>query len=104
MQKRRYEMLLPLRYNDGRPMEDEKFHETREDLIARFDAVSFLPGSVQGTWIHEGIRYEDDTRRIVIDVEDTPENHEFFLNYKSVLCERFEQVVIYVASYPIEIL
>ena len=104
MRKKRYEMHLPLKYNDGRPMEDEKFHETREELIVRFDAVSFLPGAVQGTWIHEGTRYDDDTRRVLIDVEDTPENHEFFVNFKAILCERFQQVEIYSASYPVEIL
>ena len=51
MQKRRYEMLLPLRYNDGRPIEEEKIYQTREELIARFDALAFQPGVVQGTWI-----------------------------------------------------
>ena len=73
MRKRRYEMHLPLKYNDGRAMEEEKIYQTREELIARFDAVSFLPGSVQGTWIHEGMRYEDDLRRVFVDVEDTPD-------------------------------
>ena len=102
MQRRRYEMLLPLKYNDGRPMEDEKIHQTREELVARFDAISVLPGSVQGIWIHEGTRYEDDTRRIAMDVDDTAENREFFVNYKAMLCERFEQVEIYIVSYPLD--
>ncbi len=104
MQKRRYEMLLPLRYNDGRAVEDEKIYQTREELVARFDAVALQPGVVQGTWIHEGVRYEDDLRRVVVDVEDVPETRQFFLNYKPVLCERFQQLEIYIASYPIEIL
>ena len=96
-------MLLPLKYNDGRPMEEEKIYDTREELISRFDAVSFQPGVVQGSWVHEGIRYEDDLRRIVVDVEDTPENHEFFVQYKPVLCQRFEQIEIYVYSYLIDV-
>jgi hypothetical protein len=97
-------MLLPLRYNDGRPIEEEKIYQTREDLIARFDAVSFQPGSVQGTWIQEGVRYEDEFRRVIVDVEDTPENHQFFLNLKPVLCERFQQIEIYIVSSPVDIL
>lgn len=32
MRKRRYEMLLPLRYNDGNSIEDEKIYQTRESL------------------------------------------------------------------------
>jgi len=85
-------------------MEEEKIYQTREEWIARFDAVSFLPGSVQGTWIHEGVRYEDDLRRVFVDVEDTPENREFFVNDKPTLCERFQQVEIYVVSFPVEII
>jgi hypothetical protein len=104
MRKRRYEMLLPLKYNDGRPIEDVKIYQTREELIARFDAISFLPGSVQGIWVHQGTRYEDDLLRVMVDVEDMHENHEFFVGFKAILCERFEQVEIYIASYPVEIL
>jgi hypothetical protein len=59
-------------------------------------------GSIQGIWVHEGIRYEDDTRRIVIDVDDTPDNREFFVIYKPTLCERFDQVEIYIVSYPLD--
>lgn len=104
MQKRRYEMLLPLKYNDGRAVEEEKIYQTREELVARFDAVAFQPGVVQGIWVHEGTRYEDDLRRVVVDVEDLPETRQFFVDYKPVLCERFQQIEIYIASYPIDIL
>jgi hypothetical protein len=104
MRKRRYEMLLPLRYNDGQPIEDEKLYQTREELIARFDAISFMPGTVQGIWVHEGTRYEDELLRIVIDVEDIPENNTFLVTFKATLCERFQQIEIYIASYPVEIL
>jgi hypothetical protein len=34
-------------------------------------------------------------------VEDTAENEEFFIRYKSTLLERFEQIEIYIASYEI---
>ena len=104
MQKRRYEMLLPLKYNDGCSVEVEKIYQTREELIARFDAVSFQPGVVQGTWVYEGVRYEDDLRQIVVDVEDTLEMRQFFLDYKPILCERFQQIEIYITSYVVEVL
>ena len=32
MRKRRYEMLLPLKYNDGRAVGKEKFYQTRIHL------------------------------------------------------------------------
>ncbi len=104
MPKRRYEILLPLRHNDGRPVGPEKFDQTRQDLVAQFGAVSFHPHSILGIWLNEGQRFEDELVRVVVDVEDTGENRQFFARLKAVLLERFDQVEIYVASYPIEIL
>ena len=36
----RYEILLPLQYNDGTPVEPEKFQETRRELVRRFGALT----------------------------------------------------------------
>jgi hypothetical protein len=89
MQKRRYEIHLPLKYNDGRPISGEAFEQTREELVAHFGGLSLLPESVRGIWINEGTRYEDDLLRFVVDIEDTPENRQFFTAWKPLLLERF---------------
>lgn len=104
MPKRRYEILLPLRHNDGRSVAAEDFDRTRQELVAQFGAVSFFPQSLLGTWMHEGSRFEDELVRVVVDVEDTPESRQFFTGFKAVLLERFEQLEIYIASYPIEVI
>ena len=36
----RFEMLLPLFYNDGRRIESEKFLRTDDDLVQRFGVTS----------------------------------------------------------------
>ena len=84
-------------------MDGEQFEQTREDLIVQFGAVSILPHTVLSIWVHEGTRYEDELLRLVVDVEDTPENGQFFASYKATLLERFEQIEIYIASYPVDI-
>jgi hypothetical protein len=66
--------------------------------------VSFHPHPVFGVWLHEGTRYEDQSARMVVDVEDTPEDRQFFVEFKVVLLERFEQLEIYIVSYPIDVL
>lgn len=48
MLRRRYEILLPLTFNDGRPIPGEAFEQTREELVARFSGVTLLPGSNRG--------------------------------------------------------
>jgi hypothetical protein len=97
-------MLLPLKHNDGQPIPGEKLSQTREELLAHFGAISAQPGVIQGTWIHGDTRYEDELLRLVIDVDDTPENHQFFVEYKTLLLERYRQLAIYIASYPVDIL
>jgi hypothetical protein len=50
MLRRRYEILLPLRHNDGRPVSDEKLNQTREELVNQFDGISVQPQSILGIW------------------------------------------------------
>jgi hypothetical protein len=104
MRKRRYEILLPLKHNDGRPVNDELLEQTREEIVNQFDGVTFLPQTIFGTWVQAGARFEDELVRIVVEVEETPENHQFFVDFKKSLLERFDQLEIYIAYYPVDIL
>jgi hypothetical protein len=78
MRKRRYEMLLPLTHNDGRPVDPEKHEKTREELATRFGALSSLPATGRGVWVHEGQCYEEEFIRLFVDVPDTRANRQFF--------------------------
>ena|ERR1051325_4219298 len=103
MSFRRYEITLPTRYNDGRSIEPEKYLNTRREIAARFGALTFLPQLALGEWTHEGVRYEENNLRIVVDVEDTPENAEFFSQLKQSLKARFQQIEVWIVSYEIRI-
>ena len=103
MSFRRYEITLPTRYNSGQPIEPEKFLITRREIGARFGALTFMPQPIHGEWSHEGVRYEDVNLRIVVDVEDTPDNTEFFRRLKQTLKDRFQQIDIWIVSYEIRI-
>ena len=54
--------------------------------------------------MHEGQRYEEDFIRLFVDVPDTQANRKFFVRLKATLLTRFEQLEIYIASYPVDIL
>ena len=54
---KRYEVLLPLRYNDGSVVEEELFEQTRAYLAEQFGSLTFEPAPVRGIWTHEGIQY-----------------------------------------------
>ena len=104
MRKRRYEILLPVRFNDGRRVSGELLEQTRQDIMDQFGAVQIQPHTVLGLWVYEGSRYEDELRRFTVDIEDTPENQQFFVKFKQTLLERYEQIEIYIVSYPVDIL
>lgn len=104
MLKRRYEILLPLAHNDGRPVDENVLEQTREELVQRFGGLSAFPQSVLGIWVYDDQRYEDASMMLTIDVEDSAENRQWLSGFKQVLLERFEQLEIYIVSYPVDIL
>lgn len=100
----RFEILLPLYYNDGRQIEKEKFLKTDEELVREFGATSTDTVIVSGRWIYQGILYEDKLIRIRIDAEDTPANRNFLKQYKETLKARFEQQEIWITAQQIELI
>jgi hypothetical protein len=104
MQKRRYEILLPVRYNDGRDVEPRKLYDSKEEAMARFAGLTADSVVRVGSWRDaEGTRYNDETIRLTVDVDDTPEIKQAMVQYKAEMIERFQQKEIYIVSYPIEI-
>jgi len=101
---RRYEILLPLRFNDQQPIPDELLGETVVELRQRFGAVSSETQIIRGLWQHEGESYRDELSRVFVDVPDTPENRQFFQEYKELLKARFRQLDIWMTTYLIEVL
>ncbi len=104
MRLKRYEILLPLLYNDGSSVEKEKFLSTNEELIERFGATTTDSARIVGRWLYQGQSYEDKLIRITVDVADTSESNSFFRTYKETLKKRFRQIDIWIASHPIEII
>ena len=103
MSFRRYEIILPTRYNDGTPVAEGEFWDVAKELVSHFGATSYLPEPIHGLWIHQGKTYEENNVRLFVDVEDTPENAAFFQRFKAALKERFRQIDIWIVSYEIRL-
>ena len=37
-----YDIFLPLRYNDGNHVESHKFQDVQEQLLAKFDGLTYV--------------------------------------------------------------
>jgi hypothetical protein len=101
---RRFEVLLPLRFNDGTPVPDEAVTETLVELEQRFGAVSCETQTIRGRWRYEGQSYRDDLMRVFVDTADEPESREYFVECKERLKARFQQHDIWMTTYLIEVL
>ena len=73
---RRYEVLLPVRFNNGRDVPDELLGETV---------------------------FRDDLALLVVDVPDTAKNRKWMKAYKERWKKRLEQLELWMVSYPIDI-
>jgi hypothetical protein len=100
---RRYEVHLPIRFNDGRDVPDELLGEAVNEIVAEFGAVNFRKEAAQGQWLHEEIIYRDELACIIVDVRDTVKNRKFMKAFKSRWKKRLEQLEIWMVSYRIEI-
>ena len=99
---RRFEVFLPLRFNDGQPVPEALGAEVFLNLRERFGAASCETQVIRGVWRRGETIFRDDLTRMFVDVPDTAENMEFFALYKERLRERFKQVEIWITTYPVE--
>jgi hypothetical protein len=55
-----YDIFLPLRYNDGSPIELVKFRDLKEDLLSDFTGLTFFPQANHGFWKLGDVTYRDE--------------------------------------------
>jgi hypothetical protein len=101
---RRFEILLPLQFNDGNVVPNELIVETLLELEQQFGAVSSETQVIRGFWQREGQSYRDDLVRVFVDVADVPQAWQFFREFKERAKVRFKQLDIWITTYPVEIL
>jgi hypothetical protein len=100
---RRFEVLLPLRFNDGRDVPGEWIAEAVLEIVDHFGAASYETQKVEGHWRHSGILYRDDLVRIVVDVPDSARNRQWMRQCKDRWKVRLEQLELWMVSYRIEV-
>ena len=98
----RFEILLPLRFNDGSAVPRELFAQTIGELESRFGAATWETQVLHGGWRHEGITYHDELVRLFVDAEGNRSNRAFFKEYKRMLKTRFRQLDIWLTVHPME--
>ncbi len=100
---RRYEVLLPLQFNDGRDVPSEWLAEAVLKIVDHFGAASYETQKVEGHWRHSGVVYRDNLARVVVDVPDSAANRQWMKQFKTEWKARLDQLELWLVSYRIEV-
>jgi hypothetical protein len=100
---RRYEVLLPLQFNDGRDVPPEWLAEAVFEIVDHFGAASYETQQVEGHWQHAGAIYRDNLVKLVVDVPDSSDNRQWMKQFKATWMTRLEQLELWMVSYQIEV-
>ena len=103
-QQLKVEILVPIFYNNGTNVEDEKYRILFEELVKQFGAVSSEDNNViNGYWINpqDNKAYADKNKVYWIIVPDTEENRQYFINLQNKLESLFKQESILIYFTPV---
>jgi hypothetical protein len=100
---RRFEILLPLQFNDSREVPSDWLVDAVFEVVDKFGALTYETQKVEGHWRHEGVLYRDNLVKIVVDVPDLDENRNWMRDYKTRWKDRLEQLELLLVSYEIDV-
>jgi hypothetical protein len=100
---RRFEVLLPLQFNDGREVPPEWIAEAVLEVAGFFGAASYETQKIEGHWRGASVVYRDNLTRVVVDVLDTTINRKWMKEFKERWKFRLEQLELWMVSYRIDI-
>ena len=100
---RRFEVMLPRQFNDGRDVPAEWISLAVLEIGDRFGAVSYETQVIEGRWQQAGVVYRDNLARIVVDVPDKKEKRAWMKSFKERWKKKLEQLDIWMVSYRIDI-
>ena len=100
---RRFEVLLPLQFNDGSDVSAELLAEAVLEIVDHFGAASYETQKVEGHWRHGGVMIRDNLVKLVVDAPDHLTNRRWMKLYKERWRSRLNQVELWMVSYAVEV-
>jgi hypothetical protein len=99
-----YDIYLPLRYNDGTPVEVRKFQDVQQRLLDQFGGVTYFPQPNEGLWRMGRITYRDEIVIYRVLTEKTRAARRFLVQLKQELKKSFRQQEILIVERDVETL
>jgi hypothetical protein len=100
---RRYELLLPSRFNDGAAVPKAWLVEAADEIMQHFGAATLERHRVEGRWRFQGKVYRDVSARLIVDIVDTVANRQWMKKFKAKWKKKLDQLEIWMTSYRISV-
>lgn len=106
----RFDIYLPLRYNDGMMIPEEHYRQVEFELVERFSGVTMIEqrNPLKGVWKFQNRHYVDEIIIVTtLDFHYSSEGHQsepFFIDYKEKLKQRFEQLDILIIAQTVTVI
>lgn len=100
---RRFEILLPLQFNDGRDIPSDWLAEALLEVVEKFGAASYETQKVEGHWRFQEVLYRDNLTKIIVDVVDSEATREWMRQFKQRWKVKLDQLELWLVSYVIEV-
>src|SRR5438477_1550525 len=92
---RRFEVMLPLQFNDGRDVPADWLADAVLEIVEQYGAASYETQRIEGHWRKGQVHYRDNLVRLVIDVPDTTKNRSWMKKFKERWRNKLKQVELW---------
>jgi hypothetical protein len=99
-----YDIFVPLRFNDGTPIEPRRFKDLQIRLLEYFNGFTFFPQPNEGYWQMGGITYRDEIVIYRVVTAKVRPARKFLNQLKEELKRTFRQEEIFIVERDVEIL
>ncbi len=103
---RKYEIYLPLKYNNGEAIESEKIVGVWDELAEAFGGITVSPLSApyQGRWKYGGVEYIDEIIKVEVVAANDRAAKKFLKEFKERLKESLQQIDILITTHGIQVI
>lgn len=99
---KKIELTIPLRYNDGIPIEQSKLDKIKRELIRQFGGLS-ISAETDGFWTNDNITYNDYNKIYTVITEFNKDIESWITDYKKWLEFHLEQKEIFIVISDVNI-
>jgi hypothetical protein len=99
-----YDIFVPLRYNDGRPIEGTKLQQLQSELLGQFGGLTYFPQANHGYWKLGDVVYRDEIVIYRVIASRSRESRSFLRELKERLKADLNQEEILVVERDVDTL